>query len=265
MKKQFGIFILLCMCALFISCEDDDDRITLTVHSSAYDVFSTLKDVDGVPYFTNKLPDGLEVRFCYFIVREADNSYDNDEVVAKEFVYVDDINSTVSYTTGELIPGVYNVYVTTDLVKGDRFYNSINADQYLAPIVKCDVLAGVYNAFGTAFKKELLIEEKTEITLDTQRKGSLVTLLFKNNAEDGTGYKMSTENFEFYTYTNGFSGNTKLATHTIVASVTSAQHYCASATDFYIGWDGGYPEFTLTDGRDKVIELDFATGQATQK
>lgn len=86
MKKQFGIFIILCICALFTSCEDDDDRLTLTVHTSAYDVFSTLRDVDGVPYFTDRLPDGLEVRFCYFIVREADNSYDNDEVVAKEFV-----------------------------------------------------------------------------------------------------------------------------------------------------------------------------------
>ena len=141
MKKQFGVFILLCMCALFISCEDDDDRITLTVHTSAYDVFSTLKDVDGVPYFTDRLPDGLEVRFCYMVVKQRENLSEEDEVIATEFVYVDDISSTVSYTTGELVPGVYNVYVTTDLVKGDRIYNSINVDQHLAPIVKCDLLA----------------------------------------------------------------------------------------------------------------------------
>ena len=265
MKKQFGVFILLCMCALFISCEDDDDRITLTVHTSAYDVFSTLKDVDGVPYFTDRLPDGLEVRFCYMVVKQRENLSEEDEVIATEFVYVDDISSTVSYTTGELVPGVYNVYVTTDLVKGDRIYNSINVDQYLAPIVKCDVFAGVYNAFGAAFQKDILIESKTEITLDSRRIGSLVTLLFKNNTEDRTEYQMSTEKFEFYTHTNAFSGNTKPGIHTMGASTTFAQHYCASATDFYIGCNGSYPEFTLTDGRDKMIELNLATGQATEK
>lgn len=266
MKKQLSLLMMLCICALFASCEDDEDnRITLTVHSSAYDVFSTLKDVDGMPYFTDQLPDGLEVRFCYFIVKKAESSSDNDKVVAKEFVYTDDIRSTVTYTTSELLPGIYHAYVTTDLVKGDRAYNSINVNQYLAPIVKCSVTAGEYNAFGTAREKDILVEQKTEITLDTQRKGSLMTLLFKNVPAGGGSYMMSEEKFEFYTHTNNFSGNDAHASHNLSAGTASARHYCASSTEFYISWDGGYPEFALSDGRDKVIELDFSTLQATEK
>lgn len=264
MKKQLSIFILMCLCTFFVSCEDDD-TITLTVHTSAYDVFSTLKDVDGIPYFTDRLPDGLQVRFCYMVVKQAENLSDDDRVIATEFVYADNINSTVSYTTGELMPGMYNVYVTTDLVQGSKIYNSINVDQYLAPIVKCDALAGVCNAFGTASQKNLPIEEKTEITLDTRRKGALVTLLFTNNSEEGDDYMMSTEKFEFYTHTDNFSGNTTVGLHKAGASTASAQHYCASATDFYIGCNGSYPEFSLTDGRDRVIELNLATGQAVAK
>lgn len=264
MKTKFNIFIFMCLCALFISCEDDD-RITLTVHTSAYDVFSTLKDVNGVPYFTDRLPDGIQVRFCYMVVKQADDLSENDHVIATEFIYVDNINSMVSYTTAELMPGMYNVYVTTDLVQGSKTYNSINVDQYLAPIVKCDVFAGVYNAFGTASRKNLPIEEKTEITLDARRKGALVTLLFTNDSEEGDDYMMSTEKFEFYTHTDNFSGNTTVGLHKAGISTTSAQHYCASAADFYIGCNGNYPEFSLADGRDKVIELNLATGQAIAK
>lgn len=266
MKKHLSLLMMLCICALFSSCEDDEDnRITLTVHSSAYDVFSTLKDVDGTPYFTDQLPDGLEVRFCYFIVKKAESSSDNDKVVAKEFVYTDDIRSTVTYTTGELLPGIYHAYVTTDLVKGGRYYNSLNVDQYLAPIVKCEVLAGEYNAFGTASQKDIPVDRKTEITLDTQRKGSLVTLLFKNTPAEGGNYLMYGDKFEFYTHGNYFSGNTTQEWHDFSASTNNVRHYCASSTEFCIGWDGGYPKFTLSDGRDKVIELDFATLQATEK
>lgn len=266
MKKHLSLLMMLCICALFASCEDDEDnRITLTVHSSAYDVFSTLKDAGGTPYFTDKLPDGLEVRFCYFIVKKAENLSDNDKVVAKEFVYTDDIRSTVTYTTGELLPGIYHAYVTTDLVMGDRAYNSLNVDQYLAPAVKCNVTAGEYNAFGTAREKDILVEQKTEITLDTQRKGSLVTLIFKNTPAGGASYMMSEEKFEFYTHTNAFTGNTTSASHDLSASTASTRHYCASSTEFYIRWDGGYPKFALSDGRDKVIELDFETLQATER
>lgn len=252
----------MCLCAILASCEDDD-KITLTVNSSAYEVFSTLKDVNGNYYFTDKLPDGLEVRFLYMVVKEPNTLSEDAEVVETKTLYSDNIKSVVSYTTGELLPGVYKVYVTSDLVKGYKEFNTLLTNQYLAPVVKCASFSGAYNAFGDAAVEDLLIEEKTEIDLDTERKGTLVTLHFKNLIQP-TEYGMQTEDYEFFAINNQF-GNTERGTHRIDASTTSAQHYCGSFSDFYISWDGGYETIPLSNGMDKVVEMDYATNQITVK
>lgn len=261
MKTLSTIFSVLCLCAILASCEDDD-KITITVNTSAYEVFSTLKDVNGEFYFVDKLPDGLEVRYSYVVVREADNLSEDDEVVERQILYSDNIRSIVSYTTGELFPGIYRVYVTTDLVQGNKEFNTLSIDQYLAPIVKCASFNGVYNAFGDAAVEELLVEEKTEIDLDTERKGALVTLLFKNTPQS-TEYSMQTENYEFYSWDDRFSNNSSRGTHEIDATVTWAQHYCGSDSEFYIYWDGGYKTIPLSNGKDKIVEMDYATNQIT--
>lgn len=263
MKKISTILSVLCLCAVLISCEDDD-KITLTVNTSAYEVFSTLKDASGNYCFTDKLPDGLEVRYSYVVVREPDNLSEDAEVVEKQMLYSDNIKSVVSYTTSELIPGIYRVYVTTDLVKGNREYNTLTIDQYMAPVVKSASNGGIYNAFGDAAVEELLIEKKTEIDLDTERKGTLLTLFFKN-VPQSTEYSMQTENYEFYSYDNRFSNNSSRATHQIGATATSAQHYCGSFSDFYISWEGGYKTIPLSNGMDKIVEMDYDTNQITVK
>ena len=261
MKKLSAIFSILCLCAILISCEDDD-KITLTVNTSAYKVFSTLKDVNGDYCFTDKLPDGLDVRYSYVVVREPDNLSEDAEVIETKMLYSDDIKSVVSYTTSELIPGIYRVYVTTDLVKGNKEYNTLTIDQYLAPAVKSASNSGVYNAFGDAAEEELLIEKKTEIDLDTERKGTLLTLFFKN-VPQSTEYSMQTENYEFYSHEDRFSNNSSRATHQIGATAISAQHYCGSFSDFYISWEGGYKTIPLSNGMDKIVEMDYANNSIT--
>lgn len=263
MKQLSAIISMLCLCVILISCEDDD-KITLTVNTSAYEVFSTLKDASGNYCFTDKLPDGLEVRYSYVVVREPNNLSEDAEVVEKQMLYSDNIKSIVSYTTHELIPGIYRVYVTTDLIKGNIEYNALTIDQYLAPVVASASNSGVYNAFGDAAVADLLIEEKTEIDLDTQRKGTLMTLFFKN-VPQSTEYSMQTEDYEFYSYDDRFSNNSSRATHRINSTATSAQHYCGSFSDFYISWDGGYKTIPLSNGMDKIVEMDYATNQITVK
>ena len=264
MKNLFRLFSIACLCVLLASCEDDN-KMTLTVNTSAYNVFRDLKQIDGTNHFIDRLPDELEVRFCYLVVRQRENLSENDEIVEMGEAYTDNINSVVSYTTGELFPGIYNVYVTTDLVKGPKEYNSVLInEQYKSLDVRCAIPSGAYNAFGTAFCKDLLVEEKTEIDLDTRRRGSLVTLHFKNTPQT-TKYRMQTELFEYYTLDERFSANTKPGEHTNDASATAAQHYCGSASDFYISWVDGHKDVVLTDGRDRVFELNYSTLKITEK
>jgi lipoprotein len=277
MKKLFYLFALVCVCLWFTSCEDDD-AVKLTINTSAYDVVKDLKDADGNLYFTGKLEDDLQIRISFLVRKHVSNSF---EIVAQGIRYINDIKSIASYTTQELEPGVYDVIIVSDFIKGEKEFNTVTAnEQYKGLNVVCKESAGVYNAFGTAYLADITVEKKTDVTLNTIKKGSLVTLLFKNTDQmKSASYKMSLEKFVYValgSFGNEFNKKTGAFEHPLTKSIISAQHYCASmkaqnSTDLLtVSWISGafadgYYSVELSNNEDKVIELDFATNQGILK
>lgn len=277
MKKLFYLFALVCVCLWFTSCEDDD-AVKLTINTSAYDVVKDLKDADGNLYFTGKLEDDLQIRISFLVRKHVSNSF---EIVAQGIRYINDIKSIASYTTQELEPGVYDVIIVSDFIKGEKEFNTVTTnEQYKGLNVVCKESAGVYNAFGTAYLADITVEKKTDVTLNTIKKGSLVTLLFKNTDQmKSASYKMSLEKFVYValgSFGNEFNKKTGAFEHPLTKSIISAQHYCASmkaqnSTDLLtVSWISGafadgYYSVELSNNEDKVIELDFATNQGTLK
>ena len=277
MKKLFYLFALVCVCLWFTSCEDDD-AVKLTINTSAYDVVKDLKDADGNLYFTGKLEDDLQIRISFLVRKHVSNSF---EIVAQGIRYINDIKSIASYTTQELEPGVYDVIIVSDFIKGEKEFNTVTTnEQYKGLNVVCKESAGVYNAFGTAYLADITVEKKTDVTLNTIKKGSLVTLLFKNTDQmKSASYKMSLEKFVYValgSFGNEFNKKTGAFVHPLCKSIISAQHYCASmkaqnSTDLLtVSWISGafadgYYSVELSNNEDKVIELDFATNQGTLK
>ena len=277
MKKLFYLFALVCVCLWFTSCEDDD-AVKLTINTSAYDVVKDLKDADGNLYFTGKLEDDLQIRISFLVRKHVSNSF---EIVAQGIRYINDIKSIASYTTQELEPGVYDVIIVSDFIKGEKEFNTVTAnEQYKGLNVACKESAGVYNAFGTAYMADITVEKKTDVTLNTIKKGSLVTLLFKNTDQmKSASYKMSLEKFVYValgSFGNEFNKKKGALEHPLTKSIISAQHYCASmeaqnSTDLLtVSWISGafadgYYSVELSNNEDKVIELDFATDQGTLK
>lgn len=277
MKKLFYLFALVCVCLWFTSCEDDD-AVKLTINTSAYDVVKDLKDADGNLYFTGKLEDDLQIRISFLVRKHVSNSF---EIVAQGIRYINDIKSIASYTTQELEPGVYDVIIVSDFIKGEKEFNTVTTnEQYKGLNVVCKESAGVYNAFGTAYLADITVEKKTDVTLNTIKKGSLVTLLFKNTDQmKSASYKMSLEKFVYValgSFGNEFNKKTGAFEHPLTKSIITAQHYCASmkaqnSTDLLtVSWISGafadgYYSVELSNNEDKVIELDFATNQGTLK
>lgn len=254
MRTLRYLFVFVCACMFLMSCEDD--KITLTVNTSAYDAVKDLKDVDGNPYFTGKLPEGLRIRVSYLVARQGSMAGD-DKIVAQDIRYIDDISASVSYTTDELIPGEYRVAVVTDFIKGETEYNTIKTN-YNDFQVQCKNSEGVYNAFGTGILKDISVTKKESVTLNTVKRGSLVTMLFEN-ADKATGwsYNLSTEKYHF---TNGeFTANSTFGDkHEITTDLSSAQYYCGF-DKFTIAWYGSRYQEVITNGKDVIVNVDFAT------
>ncbi len=273
MKKLFYLITVVCISTLFASCEDD--AVKLTINTSAYDVVKDLKDAEGNLYFVGLLEDGLQIRVSYMVVKQPNSFPEGYTIIAQDTRYINDINQTVSYTTNELEPGIYDVIVVSDFVKDGKEFNSIITNtQYSGFKVSHKRDGGVYNAFGVASMEDIIVDKKTEVTLNTIRKGALVTLLFKNIETSLTSktYRMSTEKFVYNAYghfDNDFSYNTASLEHELTTSMKNAQHYCISYgtvnSPLSIGWQGGYFNVTLKDAEDEVVELDFATNKATLK
>lgn len=264
MKRLF--YLLAFVGVLFSSCEDNS--VKLIIHSSAYEAVKDLKDANGNPYFTGKLENGINLRFSFLVVNE-----DSEEIVARDVRYVDDINSVASYTTDELEPGNYRIMVMNDFVKdGQEFNEVIVRTQYNGLYFVCEKNKGVYSAFGTAVVEHFAIDEKKEITLNTQRKGAMVTFLLKNTDKMiDNRYWISDVVFSYLAsddYNSGFYNVNNGGYATFGKEMTSIQYYCANTSydsDFgMISWQGadfGYK--LLTPGKDKVVILDFATNEAT--
>lgn len=265
MKKYLFLFVLLCTLTTLSSCiDEDDDKMSLTVNMSAYDVFSTLKDPNKVPYFTETLKDGLQVRFRYLVVKMRETPGGSDRIIVDDVQYVNDIRANISFKTEALEEGKYNVCVVADLVENNNEYNKVITNGNTL-FIQCKRPAGVYNAFGMTLQT-LLIDKKTSINLNLVRKGSLVTLLFKNNIQDEV-YSCEREKFEYFTHQERFSYNSVNWTTTITPNDTYKQHYCPvyESDRFCIAWLGArYPTFILEDGKDTTIEMDFAAQTATE-
>lgn len=199
MKKLFYLFALVYACVSLVSCEEEDNAIKLTINTSVYDVVKDLKDAKGDLYFTDELSDGLRIRVSFLVVKQAGNDV---SIVANDSRYLSNISAIASYTTEELEPGDYSVIVTSDFVKGNIEYNQVSINkQYKGLSVECLQSAGVYNAFGTAYMSDIVMDSKKEITLNTVRKGGLVTFLLKNTDKmTDDSYTLTMEKFTYTAY-----------------------------------------------------------------
>ena len=268
MKKL--VYLLVCACFSLISC-DNDDTITLTVDTSAYDVVKDLKDIEGNLYFTDKLADGLQIRISYLVLRQDKNQV---SIVSSATRYISDIKSIASYTTDELEPGEYSVIVASDFVKGNTEFNEVTVDnQYEGFSISCSESAGVYNAFGTAYMSDITVDSKKTVTLNTIRRGSLVTFLLKNTDRmTDKSYSLTMEKFTYTAYghfAEDFSYRTETMRHTWTTGVKGVQHYCATTgaviDPMVLSWQGTSLQKKLSNGKDVIFELDFASGKATSK
>lgn len=271
MKKLFYLFALVCACVSFVSCEEEDNAIKLTVHTSAYDVVKDLKDVNGKLCFTGQLQDGLQIRVSFLVLKQKGN---NVSIVSNDTRYLTHIEEIASYTTEELEPGDYSVIVTSDFVKGKTEYNQISiSEQYKGFSVTCLQSAGVYNAFGTAYMRDIMMDSKKEVTLNTIRRGSLVTFLLKNTDKmTDNSYSLAMEKFSYTAYghfAEDFNYNTQTMMHTWATATTGVQHYCATTgavtNPMSLRWQGDDFSQKLSNGKDVVFEVDFATGKVTAK
>lgn len=271
MKKLFYLFALVYACVSLVSCEEEDNAIKLTINTSVYDVVKDLKDAKGDLYFTDELSDGLRIRVSFLVVKQAGNDV---SIVANDSRYLSNISAIASYTTEELEPGDYSVIVTSDFVKGNIEYNQVSINkQYKGLSVECLQSAGVYNAFGTAYMNDIVMDSKKEITLNTVRKGGLVTFLLKNTDKmTDDSYTLTMEKFTYTAYGkfgDDFSYRTEAMQHKWTAGMTAVQHYCAATgaviDPMTLGWQGDTYKIKLGNGKDVVLELDFATGKVTSK
>lgn len=267
MKVLFYLFV--CVCVLLMSCKkEEDNAIKLTVHTSAYEVVKNLKDAEGNLLFTGKLTDGLLLRISYLVLKQNEEEV---SVVANDTRYISNVKDIASYTTGELEPGVYRVVVLSDFVKGHEEFNWLIFDaQNKGFSVTCVENVGVYNTFGVAYMDSVVVDSKKMITLNTSRRGSLLTLLLKNTdkmTEDWYSfgrkehfiYAISGRLDEDIDYPDE-SGRCKWGLGTV-----SLQRYFPSVEreilDVY--WQGNTFSLLLKNGTDARVELDFASGEMT--
>lgn len=268
MKKLF--YLLVCACISLVSC-DNDDTITLTVDTSAYDAVKDLTDVEGNLYFTDQLTDELQIRVSYLVLKQDKNQV---SIVSNATRYISDIKSIASYTTEELEPGEYSVIVVSDFVKGNAEFNEVTVNnQYKGFSVSCSESAGVYNAFGTAYMSDITVDSKKTVALNTIRRGSLVTFLLKNTDQmTNKSYSLTMEKFTYTAYghfAEDFSYRTETMKHTWATDVKGVQHYCATTgaviNPMALNWQGTSLEKKLSNGKDVIFELDFASGKVTSK
>ena len=120
---------------------------------------------------------------------------------------------------------------------------------------------------------DIVMDSKKEITLNTVRKGGLVTFLLKNTDKmTDDSYTLTMEKFTYTAYGrfgDDFSYRTEAMQHKWTAGMTAVQHYCAATgaviDPMTLGWQGDTYKIKLGNGKDVVLELDFATGKVTSK